>query len=54
MTVETLIEFLDTLPKDTKVVKYCNDRDCTYREVDFQFIQSINKDGKIEKSLIVK
>jgi hypothetical protein len=53
MTVETLIEFLQTLPKDTKVVKYCNDRDCAYREVDFQFIQTINKDGKIEKSLKV-
>ena len=53
MTVETLIEFLQSLPKDTKVVKLCNDRDCTYREVDFQFIQTINKDGKVDKSLKV-
>ncbi len=54
MTVETLIEFLQTLPKDTKVVIYCNDKNCTYREVDFQFIQTIKKDGKIEKILQVK
>lgn len=54
MTVETLIEFLQTLPKDTKVVTYSNDRDCAYREVDFQFIQNIDKNGKIEKSLKVK
>ena len=54
MTIETLIEFLQTLPKDTKIVKYCGERDRAYREVDFQFIQTINKDGKIEKSLIVK
>jgi hypothetical protein len=54
MTVKILIEFLDTLPKDTKVVTYCNDKDYSYREVDFQFIQTINKDGKIEKILKVK
>lgn len=54
MTVGTLIEFLESLPKDTKVVTYCNDRDCSYREVDFQFIQTIDKNGKIEKSLKVK
>lgn len=55
MTIETLIEFLQTLPKDTKVVTYSNDnRNCAYREVDFQFIQTINKDGKIEKTLKVQ
>ena len=54
MTVGTLIEFLESLLKDTKVVTYCNDRDCSYREVDFQFIQTIDKNGKIEKSLKVK
>lgn len=54
MTVGTLIEFLESLPKDTKIVTYCNDRDCSYREVDFQFIQTIDKNGKIEKSLKVK
>lgn len=54
MTVGTLIEFLESLPKDTKVVTYSNDRDCSYREVDFQFIQTIDKNGKIEKSLKVK
>jgi hypothetical protein len=54
MTVETLIEFLQTLPKDTKVVTESHDRNCVYREVDFQFIQTISKDGKIEKTLKVK
>lgn len=54
MTVGTLIEFLESLPKDTKVVTYCNDKNCSYREVDFQFIQTIDKNGKIEKSLKVK
>ena len=54
MTVGTLIEFLENLPKDTKVVTHCNDKDCSYREVDFQFIQTIDKNGKIEKSLKVK
>lgn len=54
MTVGTLIEFLENLPKDTKVVTYSNDKECTYREVDFQFIQTIDKNGKIEKSLKVK
>ena len=54
MTVGTLIEFLESLPKDTKIVTYCNDRDCSYREVDFQFIQTIDKNGKIEKTLKVK
>jgi hypothetical protein len=54
MTVETLIEFLQTLPKDTKVVTETYDRDCSYREVDFKFIQIINKDGKIEKTLEVQ
>ena len=54
MTVEILIEFLKTLPKETKVVTYCNDKNCSYREVDFQFVQTINKDGKIEKTLKVK
>lgn len=53
MTVETLIEFLQTLPKDTKVVKYVGERDRTYREVDFQFVQIIDKDGKIDKTLKV-
>ena len=53
MTVETLIEFLQTLPKDTKVVTYCNDRDCSYREVNFQFSQTIDKNGRIEKTLKV-
>lgn len=56
MTVEALIKFLETLPKDTKVVQYDSgrDRDSAYREVDFQFIQTIDKNGKIEKSLKVK
>lgn len=54
MTVETLIEFLQTLPKDTKVVTDCYDRDYSYREVDFKFTQTINKDGKIEKTLEVE
>ena len=53
MTVETLIEFLQTLPKDTKVVTYCNDRDYSYREVDFQFNQTIDKNGRIVKILKV-
>ena len=55
MTVETLIKFLETLPKDTKVVQYDSSRDRTssYREVDFQFIQTINREGKVEKSLKV-
>ena len=48
MTVETLIEFLQTLPTDTKVVTYYNDN------VDLQYIQTISKDGKIEKRLIVQ
>lgn len=54
MTVETLIEFLQTLPKDTKVVTDSHDRNCSYREVDFKFIQTIKKDGTIEKTLIVQ
>ena len=54
MTVETLIEFLQTLPKDTKVITFDNDRNYTCREVDFKFTQTINKDGKIEKTLEVK
>ena len=54
MTVETLIKFLETLPKDTKVVQCDGGRDNSYREVDFQFIQTIDKNGKIEKSLKVK
>lgn len=54
MTVGTLIEFLENLPKDAKVVEYSNDRDCAYREVDFQFVQTIDRNGKLEKSLIVK
>lgn len=54
MTVGTLIAFLENLPKDAKIVKHSNDRDCAYREVDFQFVQTIDTNGKIEKSLIVK
>ena len=54
MTVGMLIAFLENLPKDAKVVKYSNDRDCAYREVDFQFVQTIDMNGKIEKSLIAR
>lgn len=54
MTVEMLIEFLQTLPKDTKIIKYVGERDCSYREADFQFVQTIDTNGKIEKSLRVK
>lgn len=53
MTVEMLIEFLQTLPKDTKIIKYVGERDRTYREVDFQYVQIIDKDGKVEKTLKV-
>ena len=54
MRVDTLIEFLRTLPIDTKVVTDSHDRNCSYREVDFKFIQTIKKDGTIEKTLIVQ
>lgn len=54
MRVDTLIEFLRTLPIDTKVVTESYDRDCSYREVDFKFVQTIKTDGKIEKTLIVQ
>lgn len=54
MRVDTLIEFLRTLPIDTKVVTESHDRNCSYREVDFKFIQTIKKDGKIEKTLIIE
>lgn len=54
MRVDTLIEFLRTLPIDTKVVKESHDRNSVYRDVEFQFIQTISKDGKIEKTLVVQ
>ena len=54
MRVDTLIEFLRTLPIDTKVVKESHDRDCSYREVEFEFTQTIKTDGKIEKTLVVQ
>ena len=53
MTVEKLIEFLQTLPKDTKVVKL-KPNDTTYREVAFNYFQAINADGSITKRLEVK
>lgn len=49
-----LIAFLENLPKDAKVVKYVGERDCSYREAEFQFVQIIDTNGKIEKSLRVK
>ena len=54
MTVEKLIEFLQTLPTDTKVVKLSNDKNCIYREVAFNYTQVINADGTIAKRLEVK
>ena len=54
MRVDTLIEFLRTLPIDTKVVTQSYDRDSSYREVDFKFVQTIKNDGKNEKTLIVQ
>lgn len=54
MTVGLLIAFLENLPKDAKVVTNSNDRDNSYREVDFQFIHTIDMNGKSEKLLKVK
>lgn len=54
MRVDTLIEFLRTLPIDTKVVTESHDRNCSYREVEFKFTQTIKTDGKIEKTLVVQ
>ena len=54
MTVGTLIAFLENLPKDAKIVTYSNEKNYSYREVDFQFVQTIDKSGKIEKLLKVK
>lgn len=53
MTVEKLIEFLQTLPKDTKVVKL-TPGNTTYREVAFNYFQAINTDGTVAKRLEVK
>ena len=53
MTVEKLIEFLQTLPKDTKVVKLIPNS-CSYREVAFDYFQAINADGSIAKRLEVR
>lgn len=53
MTVEKLIEFLKTLPTDTKVVKSSNDKNGGYREVAFNYTQVINPDGTIVKRLQV-
>ena len=54
MTVEKLIEFLHTIPKDTKVVKPSNEQNRTYREVAFDYFQAINADGSIAKRLEVR
>ena len=52
MTVEKLIEFLQTLPKDAKVVKLIPGN-TKYREVAFNYFQAINVDGSTAKRLEV-
>lgn len=54
MTVEKLIEFLETLPKDTKVVTHSANRDGSYREVTFHYLHAINADGSTAKRLEVR
>ena len=54
MTVEKLIEFLETLPKDTEVVTQSANRDGSYREVPFDYIQEIRADGSMVKRLEVR
>jgi hypothetical protein len=40
MTVEALIEFLQTLPKDAKIINIAGKIDLTYKEVVFQHVQN--------------
>lgn len=54
MTVEKLIEFLEALPKDTKVVIQSAKRDGSYREVTFHYLNTINTDGSTAKRLEVR
>ena len=53
MTVENLIEFLQTLPQDAIVVKLIPGT-CKYREVAFDYFQTINADGSITKRVEVR
>ena len=54
MTVEKLIEFLETLPKDTEVVTQSAKRDGSYRDVTFHYLHAINADGSTAKRLEVR
>lgn len=54
MKVDRLIEILQSLPKDTVVVKLSEGRDRDYKEVGFKFIQEIKPDGSISKKLLVQ
>ena len=57
MTVEQLMEFLQTLPKDTVIVnEYYNTlyEETEYREVGFEYKQNIDNEGNVIKKLIVK
>ena len=53
MTVEKLIEFLQTLPKDAIVVKLIPGT-CKYKEVAFDYFQTINANGSIAKRVEVR
>lgn len=53
MTVAELIEYLQTLPKDTQIIKFVGETGREYRGVEFQYVQVLYKDGKIEKTLKV-
>lgn len=54
MKVDRLIEILQSLPKDTVVVKLSQVRDGDYKEVGFKYIQEIRPDGHISKKLLVQ
>lgn len=54
MKIDTLIEILQSLPKDTVVVKLSEGRDGDYKEVGFRYIQEIRPDGHISKKLLVQ
>lgn len=53
MTVEKLIEFLQTIPKDAIVVKLIPGTS-KYREVAFDYFQTINANGSIAKRVEVR
>lgn len=54
MKVDKLIEILQSLPKDTDVVKLSERRDRVYIDVGFKYIQEIKPDGSISKKLMVQ